>query len=100
MDVSCCVPSRPIRRQVCAASDDLYIPSPSPSKKELRSPVPTYITLGSDGATSMAPMDETLLTESKIGYHVSPALVVFQTPPFGVRSEERRVGKECRSRWS
>jgi len=22
--------------------------------------------------------------ESKIGYHVSPALVVFQTPPFGV----------------
>jgi len=29
-------------------------------------------------------MDETLLIESKIGYHVSPALVVFQTPPLGV----------------
>src|SRR6266516_1759155 len=76
MDVICCVLSRPIRRQVCPASDDLYIPSPSPSRKELRSPVPTYITLGSDGATSTAPMDETLRMESKIGNHVAPALMV------------------------
>src|SRR3989441_11372891 len=26
--------------------------------------------------------------------------VNFAEPPAGVRSEERRVGKECRSRWS
>ena len=26
--------------------------------------------------------------------------VFFQYAPFDVRSEERRVGKECRSRWS
>jgi hypothetical protein len=32
----------------------------------------------------MAPMDETLRIESKIGNHVAPALVVFQTPPLGV----------------
>src|SRR3712207_7581459 len=25
---------------------------------------------------------------------------IIHTPPFGLRSEERRVGKECRSRWS
>jgi len=29
-------------------------------------------------------MDETVGIESKTGNHVSPALVVFQTPPAGV----------------
>src|SRR3712207_9147784 len=28
------------------------------------------------------------------------ASVIFVPPPFAARSEERRVGKECRSRWS
>src|SRR5437773_6612574 len=45
------------------------------------------MTLGSDGATSMAPMDDTVRIESKTGNHVSPALVVFQTPPAGVPAE-------------
>ena len=26
--------------------------------------------------------------------------ILIVTIPFGIRSEERRVGKECRSRWS
>src|ERR1035437_4894544 len=39
--------------------------------------------LGSDGATCTEPTDDASFTESKIGYHVVPALVVFQTPPSG-----------------
>jgi hypothetical protein len=41
------------------------------------------MTFGSEGATSTEPIDETSFTESKIGYHVSPALVVFHTPAAG-----------------
>ena len=52
------------------------MPLPSPVL-----PVPTYTMLGSDGATSTDPIEETSLMLSKIGYHVVPALVVFQTPP-------------------
>ena len=32
--------------------------------------------------------------------HTHPGGAVRQTPPNSFRSEERRVGKECRSRWS
>jgi hypothetical protein len=38
---------------------------------------------GSDGATSIAPTDDTSLIASNTGYQVSPALVVFQTPAAG-----------------
>src|SRR5437773_1242958 len=38
------------------------------------------MTLGSDGATSIAPTEDASFTSSKIGVHASPALVVFQTP--------------------
>src|ERR1043166_4861344 len=41
------------------------------------------MTSGFDGATASAPTDDASFTESKTGYHVSPALVVFQTPPTG-----------------
>src|SRR5437762_14301433 len=41
------------------------------------------MTSGLEGATAMAPTDEASFTESKTGYQVSPALVVFQTPPTG-----------------
>src|SRR2546426_2572830 len=34
---------------------------------------------------------------SSLFWSVSTAVVLY---PFGFRSEERRVGKECRSRWS
>jgi hypothetical protein len=47
------------------------------------SPVPTYTMSGFDGATSTDPIDETSLIASNTGYQVSPALVVFQTPPAG-----------------
>src|SRR5256884_4738080 len=29
-----------------------------------------------------------------------PRPIIFERTPYGLRSEERRVGKECRSRWS
>jgi hypothetical protein len=41
------------------------------------------MTSGLDGATATAPTEEASFTESKMGYQVSPALVVFQTPPTG-----------------
>src|ERR1035437_1893995 len=50
------------------------------------------MTLGSDGATSIAPTDDASLTASRAGYHVTPALVVFQTPPSG-RPTENTPGR-------
>src|SRR5262249_61824292 len=41
------------------------------------------MTSGFEGATASAPTDDASFTESNTGYHVSPALVVFQTPPMG-----------------
>ena len=38
---------------------------------------------GSDGATAIDPIDP-VGWSSKIGVHVRPALVVFQTPPFTI----------------
>src|SRR5256886_12306960 len=32
--------------------------------------------------------------------HVTPDMRIYKEEIFGPRSEERRVGKECRSRWS
>ena len=46
------------------------------------SPVPTQITLGSLGATVIAPTLEMSLTPSVMFCQLWPALVVFQTPPF------------------
>ena len=40
------------------------------------------MTLGSDGATEIAPTDEMSLLPSVMFSHVWPALAVFQTPPF------------------
>ena len=36
----------------------------------------------------------------QLWYDKSVELVIFRRPLFDRRSEERRVGKECRSRWS
>src|SRR5579859_5541081 len=61
--------SRPMCRQVCPASTDLYIPSPSSMlPPEGKSPAPT---------------DDTDVTASKMGSQVVPALVVFHRPPVG-----------------
>ena len=34
------------------------------------------------------------------GGHQSPTIIAITDPKYRKRSEERRVGKECRSRWS
>ena len=51
--------------------------------------------------------DQVKLPEIAIGYFLAPFCAMFANAIFGaylnryyVRSEERRVGKECRSRWS
>src|SRR5205085_7480331 len=78
----CCVSSRPRCVHVLPASVDLYMPLPKPTEsRSVDSPLPTYTTSGFDGATASAPIDATGC-ESKIGIHVRPALIVFQTPPF------------------
>ena len=48
------------------------------------SDVDLLIVLPFEGATSSAPITSASLTLSKIGHHVAPALVVFQTPPAGM----------------
>src|SRR5438132_14348318 len=69
------VSSRPMCVHVLPASTDLYMPSPSEPPTE--SPVPAYTILGSDGATCIAPTLSTFVNWSKIGDHVTHALVVF-----------------------
>src|SRR5260370_36067300 len=77
----CRVASNPILFQVFPPSSDLYAPSPQEELCRLfGSPVPTQTTDGSDGAIAMSPIVDTP-SLSKIGYHVVPLLVVFQTPP-------------------
>ena len=48
------------------------------------------------------PEFRTALTEDGLGYfsEMHPAYTVFNRDVKTFRSEERRVGKECRSRWS
>src|SRR5713226_9024375 len=80
----CRVASNPIFFQVFPPSSDLYAPSPQEELcRLLGSPVPTHTTDGSDGAIAMSPIVETL-SLSKIGSHVVPLFVVFQTPPDAV----------------
>ena len=50
----------------------------------MMSPVPTYTTFASEGATATAPTEETDWTESKMGRQVTPASPVFHTPPAGM----------------
>src|SRR3954466_11117424 len=81
----CFVFSRPMRVHVAPASVLLYMPLPSAIPPPvIKSPVPTYIVLLFDGATSTAPITSASLTLSKIGHQVAPALVVFHTPPAGM----------------
>src|SRR3954471_12874351 len=81
----CFVFSRPIRVHVAPASLLLYMPLPSAIPPPvIKSPVPTYIVLPLDGATSTAPITSASFTLSKIGHQVAPALVVFHTPPAGM----------------
>ena len=40
------------------------------------------------------------LTYTRCGDYYIPDLKLSEQPEVPIRSEERRVGKECRSRWS
>jgi hypothetical protein len=52
--------SRPMCDHVLPASVDLYMPLPIEMWLRMNdSPVPTHTTFGSDGATAIAPMDDT-----------------------------------------
>src|SRR5689334_20076727 len=64
--------SRPARVHVRPASVDLYIPSPYDDDwpRGGASPVPTYTTFGSPGATAMAPIDPTRNCPSEMLRHV------------------------------
>src|SRR6266481_7933869 len=74
----------PMFCQVFPPSSDLYAPSPHDELCRLfGSPVPTQTTDGSHGAIAMTPIVDTP-SLSKIGSHVVPLLVVFQTPPEAV----------------
>ena len=74
--------ARPIFVHVLPPSVERYIPSPGETLPRIGdSPVPTYTTLGSDGATAMAPIEPAVRNLSAIGRHVRPPSVVFQTPP-------------------
>jgi hypothetical protein len=56
---------------------------PSPVERSGRrkpSPLPTYTTFGSDGATASAPT-EPVSWPSKMGVHVRAPSTVFHTPP-------------------
>ena len=67
---------------VLPASVDPYIPFPGDTlPRGQASPVPTYTTFGSEGATAIAPIDPAMSVSSEIGCHVIPASTVFQTPP-------------------
>src|SRR3712207_9125468 len=40
-----------------------------------------------------------LIVVHELGHMLTAKALGVRVPEFGVRSEERRVGKECRSRW-
>src|SRR5271169_5930282 len=58
-------------------------------------PQPAPAVLGHEGAGEIVEVGPGV-DQVALGDHV----IVAWTPPCGTRSEERRVGKECRSRWS
>ncbi len=58
------------------------MPSPGDTlPRSVFSPLPTYTTLGSASATATAPIEPELIWPSVTGFQVSPASVVFHTPP-------------------
>jgi hypothetical protein len=78
-----CVSRSPSGCHERPASLERYMPVPYVrSSRRSFSPVPTYITLGSLGATAIAPTEEMSLTPSVTLRQDCPAFVVFHTPPF------------------
>src|SRR5512143_3853229 len=71
---------RPARVQVRPASVDLYIPSPGETLPRIGdSPVPTYTTLWSEGATAIAPIEPAVNAESDTANQLAPPSVVLNT---------------------
>src|SRR3954465_6713548 len=78
----CPTSGRPTNVHVLPASVDFHTPRPIETLLRMSSePVPTYTTLGFDGATAIAPMEPTGILPSEIGHQLAPASVVFHTPP-------------------
>src|SRR5438045_3092992 len=79
----CRVFSRPMRFQVRPASVLLYTPSPHDDDcpRTACSPVPTYTTFGSSGATAIAPTLPIRKQQSDTLRQLLPASSVFHTPP-------------------
>ena len=78
----CCVSFNPIFSHVLPPSVVLYTPSPWQRLPRIQaSPVPTYITFGSDCEISIAPIDALVKNPSEIFSQYVPPSSVFQTPP-------------------
>ena len=60
----------------------------------------THIITGPAGSGKTAALYELLKNDSKSRILLVPDQFVFESERRVARSEERRVGKECRSRWS
>src|SRR2546426_4503205 len=80
----------------CALSSVAAVPDDNLSPKSLSVPdavaeaLPSVVSVMAHGPIRLAP-SQTLPSGSGSGIIISPGYI---------RSEERRVGKECRSRWS
>src|SRR2546430_8252411 len=55
---------------------------------------------GGNASNSVATTDSAQLSQPDVAYQVAATQYLSRTEAFLTRSEERRVGKECRSRWS
>src|SRR5260370_26903454 len=72
----------PTLAQVLPASVERYMPSPGDRLPRIGdSPVPTYTTLGSDGATAIAPIEPAVEGLSDAGRQARPPSTGFHTPP-------------------
>ena len=67
---------------------------------DLRAKTPAYATPGSAAADLCAVLDEPLMPGLASSAAANTSTARWKTPSGRSRSEERRVGKECRSRWS
>src|ERR1041385_8446500 len=80
-----CVSFRPTCVHVSPPSSDLYTPSPHDELWRLfASPDPIQMTLGSEGAMAMSPIDSADASRSKVVVQVTPLFTVLNTPPDAV----------------
>ena len=68
----------------------------NPCGKELRPPTYSHMTVWMTGSWWSSQASGLCLWDGRAKFRT----MVHKRPPSSMRSEERRVGKECRSRWS